>query len=71
MFEQEYKRANDRIHPRKDLLKEMEKKWAAEQAQPVEEERGKVVAFPLWARYLGVAAGILLCVGVGMGSVLL
>ena len=71
MFEQEYKRANDRIHPRKDLLKEMEKKWAAEQAQPVEEERGKIVAFPLWARYLGVAAGILLCVGVGMGSVLL
>ena len=70
MFEQEYKRANDRIHPRKDLLKEMEAKWAAEQAQPVE-EKGKIVAFPAWARYASMAAGILLCVGLGMGSVLL
>ena len=70
MFEQEYKRANDRIHPRKDLLKEMEKKWAAEQAEPVE-EKGRIVAFPAWARYASMAAGILLCVGLGMGSVLL
>ncbi len=71
MFEQEYRRANDRIHPRKDLLKEMEAKWAAEAEQPAAEERGRIVAFPTWARYLSAAAGILLCVGVGMGSVLL
>lgn len=70
MFEEEYKRANDRIHPRPALLKEMEAKWAAEQAQS-QEETGRVVAFPLWARYLGVAAGVILCVGLGMGSVLL
>ncbi len=70
MFEQEYKRANDRIHPRKDLLKEMEAKWAAEQAQPAE-EKGKVVAFPAWAKYAAMAAGVLLCVGIGMGSMLL
>ena len=73
MFEQEYKRANDRIHPRKDLLKEMEANWAAEEAKQAEEESqgGKVVAFPTWARYASMAAGILLCVGLGMGSVLL
>ncbi len=70
MFEQQYKRANDRIHPRKDLLKEMEAKWAAEEARQAEEER-KVVAFPTWARYASMAAGVLLCVGLGMGSVLL
>ena len=70
MFEQQYKRANDRIHPRKDLLKEMEAKWAEEQAHQ-EEEESKVVAFPAWAKYVGMAAGVLLCVGLGMGSVLL
>ena len=70
MFEQEYKRANDRIHPRKDLLKEMEAQWAAETAREAAEER-KVVAFPAWAKYVSMAAGILLCVGLGMGSVLL
>lgn len=70
MFEQEYKRANDRIHPRKDLLKEMEAQWAKEAAQPPEETE-KVTAFPSWVRYAGMAAGILLCVGLGMGSVLL
>lgn len=69
MFEQQYKRANDRIHPRKDLLKEMEAKWAAEEAHQAEER--KVVAFPTWAKYASMAAGILLCVGLGMGSVLL
>lgn len=72
MFEQEYTRANDRIHPRKELLKELEAKWAAEQAQQVqEEEEKKVVAFPAWAKYLSMAAGVLLCVGLGMGSMLL
>ena len=70
MFEQQYKRANDRIHPRKDLLKEMEAKWAAEEARRAEEE-AKVVAFPAWAKYASMAAGVLLCVGLGMGSVLL
>ena len=70
MFEQEYKRANDRIHPRKDLLKEMEAQWAKEAAQPVEEE-DKVVAFPGWVRYASMAAGVLLCIGLGMGSVML
>lgn len=66
-FEKEYIETNDRIHPRKDLLAEMEQKWAAQEAR----EARKVVAFPGWARALSVAAGILLCVGVGMGSVLL
>ena len=70
MFEQQYKRANDRIHPRKDLLKEMQAKWAEEEARQAEEER-KVVAFPTWAKYVSVAAGVLLCVGLGMGSMLL
>ena len=70
MFEQEYTRANDRIHPRKDLLKEMEAKWAAEAEKPAE-ETGKVIPFPSWIRYAAVAAGIVLCVGVGMGSVML
>ena len=69
MFEQQYKRANDRIHPRKDLLKEMQAKWAEEEARQAEEER-KVVAFPTWAKYVSVAAGVLLCVGLGMGSML-
>ena len=73
MFEQEYKRANDRIHPRKDLLKEMEANWASEEARRAAEaeEEAKVVAFPGWAKYVSMAAGILLCVGLGMGSVLL
>ena len=71
MFEQEYTRANDRIHPRKDLLKELEAQWAKEADAPQEEEKGKVVAFPGWVRYAAMAAGILLCVGVGMGSVML
>ena len=71
MFEQEYTRANDRIHPRKDLLKEMERKWAAEQDRFEAEEEGKVVRFPGWVRYGAMAAGILLCVGLGMGSVML
>lgn len=71
MFEQEYTRANDRIHPRKDLLKELEAQWAKEADQPQEEETGKVVAFPGWVKYGAMAAGILLCVGVGMGSVML
>lgn len=70
MFEQEYTRANDRIHPRKELLQELEAKWAAEQAQQAEEEK-KVVAFPAWAKYMSMAAGVLLCIGLGMGSVLL
>lgn len=71
MFEQEYTRANDRIHPRKDLLKEMEGKWAAEQDRFEAEEEGKVVRFPGWVRYGAMAAGILMCVGLGMGSVML
>ena len=58
MFEQEYTRANDRIHPRKDLLKEMEAKWAAEAEKPAE-ETGKVIPFPSWIRYAAVAAPIL------------
>lgn len=66
-FEKEYIKTNDRIRPRADLLAEMEQKWAAQEAR----EARKVVAFPGWARALSVAAGILLCVGVGMGSVLL
>ena len=70
MFEQQYKRANDRIHPRADLLQELEAKWAAEEAREPE-ERGRIVPFPVWARVASVAAGVLLCVGVGMGSVLL
>ncbi|MBR3136262.1 MAG: hypothetical protein IKG32_04505 [Clostridia bacterium] len=70
MFEQRYTEANDRIHPRQDLLKEMQEKWAAEEAARAAEEK-KVVAFPTWARYVSAAAGILLCVGLGMGSMLL
>ena len=70
MFEQEYKRANDRIHPRKDLLQEMEKKWAAEEAKEAEQER-KIAAFPLWIKALSLAAGILLCVGLGLESMIL
>ena len=70
MFEQRYTEANDRIHPRQDLLKEMQENWAAEEAARVAEEK-KVVAFPTWARYVSAAAGILLCVGLGMGSMLL
>ncbi len=70
MFEQQYKQANDRIHPRKDLLKEMEARWAAEEAQP-QAETDKVLRFPVWVRYGAMAAGILLCVGVGMGTVML
>ena len=70
MFEQKYTRANDRIHPRKDLLQELEAKWAAEQARAVEEEQ-KVVHLRTWPRYVGMAAGIVLCVGLGMGSMLL
>ncbi len=69
-FEQEYSRANDRIHPRKELLQELEAKWAAEEAREAEEAR-KVSAFPTWARFTCAAAGILLCVGLGMGSMLL
>ncbi len=71
MFEQEYSRANDRIHPRKELLKELETKWAAQEEQQTEEEEAKVRSFPAWARFVGMAAGILLCVGLGMGSMLL
>ena len=70
MFEQKYTRANDRIHPRKDLLQELEAKWAAEEAHAAEEEQ-KVVRLRTWPRYVGMAAGIVLCVGLGMGSVLL
>ena len=70
MFEKEYKRANDRIHPRKDLLKEMEAKWADETVR-LAEEKEKTVAFPTWAKYVSAAAGILLCIGLGMGSVML
>ncbi len=69
-FEKEYIETNDRIHPRQELLQELESKWAAEQAQEAAEAR-KVVAFPAWARALSVAAGILLCIGVGMGSVMI
>lgn len=68
MFEQEYMRANDRIHPRQDLLKDLQKNWEAEQAQ---EKKGRVVAFPTWIKVLSAAAGIILCVGIGMGSMLL
>ncbi len=68
MFEQEYMRANDRIHPRQDLLKDLQKNWEAEQA---EEKKGRVVAFPTWIKVLSAAAGIILCVGIGMGSMLL
>ena len=57
MFEQKYTRANDRIHPRKDLLQELEAKWAAEQARVAEEEQ-KVVHIRTWPRYVGMAAGI-------------
>jgi|GEM_PF-6182146 len=70
MFEQRYTQANDRIHPRSDLLKEMQETWAAEEAAAAQAE-GKVVRFPTWARFAAAAAGILLCVGVGMGSVML
>lgn len=70
MFEQKYTRANDRIHPRKELLQELEAKWAEEQARAAEEEQ-KVVHLRTWPRYVGMAAGIVLCVGLGMGSVLL
>ena len=69
-FEKEYTETNDRIHPRQELLQELESKWAAEQAREAAEAR-KVVAFPAWARALSVAAGILLCIGVGMGSVMI
>ena len=68
MFEQEYTRANDRIHPRQDLLKDLQKNWEAEQA---EEKKGRVVAFPTWIKVLSAAAGIIFCVGIGMGSMLL
>ena len=64
-FEKEYTQSNDRIHPRQELLQELEAKWAAEQARQAEQ---KVRAFPTWARFVAAAAGILLCVGVGMGS---
>ncbi len=67
-FEKEYTQSNDRIHPRQELLQELEAKWAAEQAQQAEQ---KVRAFPTWARFVAAAAGILLCIGVGMGSVML
>lgn len=66
-FEKEYIETNDRIHPRKDLLAEMEQRWAVEEAK----EQRKAAVFPAWARFAAAAAGILLCVGVGMGSVLL
>ena len=69
-FEKEYTETNDRIHPRQELLQELESKWAAEEAREADEAR-KVVAFPAWARALSVAAGILLCIGVGMGSVMI
>ena len=69
-FEKEYTETNDRIHPRQELLQELEAKWAAEEAREADEAR-KVVAFPAWARALSVAAGILLCIGVGMGSVMI
>ena len=69
-LEKEYIRTNDRIHPRQDLLQEMEEKWAAEEAQRAAERR-KVAVFPAWARFTVAAAGILLCVGVGMGGMLL
>lgn len=69
-FEQEYIETNDRIHPREDLLREMGQKWAAEEARMAAERR-KARAFPLWARVLATAAGVLLCFGVGMGSVML
>ena len=67
-FEKEYTQSNDRIHPRQELLQELEAKWAAEQARQAEQ---KVRAFPTWARFVAAAAGILLCIGVGMGSVML
>ena len=66
-FEKEYTQTNDRIHPREDLLQELEAKWAAEAQQP----EAKVVTFPTWARFVAAAAGVLLCLGVGMGSVML
>ena len=69
-FEKEYTETNDWIHPRQELLQELESKWAAEEAREADEAR-KVVAFPAWARALSVAAGILLCIGVGMGSVMI
>ena len=69
-LEKEYIRTNDRIHPRQDLLQEMEEKWAAEEAQRAAERR-KVAVFPAWARFTVAAAGILLCIGVGMGGMLL
>ena len=69
-FEKEYTETNDRIHPRQELLQELEAKWASQEAQEVAEVQ-KVVTFPAWARALSVAAGILLCIGVGMGSVMI
>ena len=69
-FEQEYSRANDRIHPRQDLYKELEQKWAQEQARE-EQEAKKVTPFPSWAKYTALAAGILLCIGLGMESMIL
>ena len=44
-FEKEYTETNDRIHPRQELLQELESKWAAEEAREADEAR-KVVAFP-------------------------
>ncbi len=70
MFEQEYSRANDRIHPRKDLLQELEKKWAAEEERE-QQEQDKVRSFPGWVKFVAAAAGIVLCVGIGMGSMVL
>ena len=69
-FEQEYSRANDRIHPRKDLKQELEQKWAAEEAREARTRR-RAGAFPAWARYAALAAGILLCIGLGMESMVL
>ena len=69
-FEQEYSRANDRIHPRKELRQELERAWAAEEAREARERR-KTAAFPAWAKFTAMAAGVLLCIGLGMGSVLL
>ena len=69
MFEQEYTRANDRIHPRKDLLKEMEEKWAQQEQTAKTERPPRTV--PAWVRYASLAAGIVLCVGLGMEAVVL
>ena len=67
MFEKEYIQAVDKIHPREDMLKRLQENWAKEQPKP----QNKLVPFPAWLKALSVAAGLVLCVGLGVGGALL